>query len=192
MGIRIDIQQVKAAIAKSSRPEPPACATTRDAAVFVLFVQREGTNLLYIRRADRGDPWSGQIAFPGGHVDGDDPSSLAAAYRETEEEIGIPQSSIAFVGELGVFPTQFEDVRVRVFVGEWSGRDMLRPDPREVAEVFETPVRDLLDIEQRGEFDNIATNELRRRLIYPVYAGEVWGVTARITHYLLGLIRRSL
>ena len=42
------------------------------AAVFVLLVERDEPNLLFIRRAERGDPWSGQIAFPGGRVEDQD------------------------------------------------------------------------------------------------------------------------
>lgn len=190
--VRIDVEQLASLIARHRPPALSVRASARDAAVFAIFVPREETNLLYIRRAERGDPWSGQIAFPGGHVDGVDASPLAAAYRETHEEIGVPESSISFLGELGVFPTQFQDVKVRVFAGEWHGRDALRPDPHEVAEIFEVPVRELLEIERRGSFDNFAPGEMLRGLIYPVCAGEVWGVTARITHDLLGLIRQTL
>ncbi len=190
--MRLDLQQFSTLVTQGPAHAHAAASDSRDAAVFALFVQREETNLLYIRRAERGDPWSGQIAFPGGHVDVADASPLAAAYRETQEEIGITASGISCLGELGVFPTQFEDVKVRVFVGEWNGRDPLRPDPLEVAEVFETPVRSLLEIEKQGNLEEVAANEMRLRLIYPVCAGEIWGVTARITHFLLGLIRRSL
>lgn len=43
-----------------------------------------------IKRAERiGDPWSGHMAFPGGHLDADDEHALGAARRETWEEIGL-------------------------------------------------------------------------------------------------------
>ncbi len=48
------------------------------------------TDLLFIRRAEKsGDPWSGHMAFPGGHMESSDASLLAAAIRETQEEIGL-------------------------------------------------------------------------------------------------------
>lgn len=51
----------------------------------------QGAQVLLIERAHRdGDPWSGNMAFPGGRVDGSDEDSASyAACRETREEIGI-------------------------------------------------------------------------------------------------------
>jgi 8-oxo-dGTP pyrophosphatase MutT (NUDIX family) len=46
--------------------------------------------LLFIRRATRaGDPWSGDLAFPGGRRDSDDDSDLAVAVRESREELDL-------------------------------------------------------------------------------------------------------
>jgi len=75
----------------------------RLAAVLALFVDRGATNLLLIRRADRGDPWSNHIAFPGGHIEPGDADAFAAACRETAEEVGIPREAIAPLGDLGTF-----------------------------------------------------------------------------------------
>ena len=50
----------------------------------------EGTELLFIQRAAHpDDPWSGQIGFPGGRVEGSDRDPLEAARRETLEEVGL-------------------------------------------------------------------------------------------------------
>lgn len=47
-------------------------------------------DLLFIKRATvQGDPWSGQMAFPGGHMDATDENLIMAAIRETEEETGV-------------------------------------------------------------------------------------------------------
>jgi 8-oxo-dGTP pyrophosphatase MutT (NUDIX family) len=46
--------------------------------------------LLFIKRAEfAGDPWSGQIAFPGGRHEPQDASLLETATRETREELGL-------------------------------------------------------------------------------------------------------
>jgi 8-oxo-dGTP pyrophosphatase MutT (NUDIX family) len=57
--------------------------------------------VLFIKRAEHPqDPWSGQIALPGGRRDETDPDLLATAVRETEEETGLRLSSADLVGEL--------------------------------------------------------------------------------------------
>lgn len=52
--------------------------------------KEQGLSVLMIQRAlKNGDPWSGHMAFPGGHMDKSDASIMAAAQRELEEEVGI-------------------------------------------------------------------------------------------------------
>lgn len=77
------------------------------AAVAVLFKRTpsRGGEFLLIRRAKRlGDPWSGQVAFPGGRVKSADRSFLETAKRETKEEVGIDLSTRAeFLGYMKPF-----------------------------------------------------------------------------------------
>ena len=56
----------------------------------VLRFGEKGPEVLFIERAVKeGDPWSGQMAFPGGRTELKDKSSLDTARRETLEEIGF-------------------------------------------------------------------------------------------------------
>ena len=78
---------------------------TRQAAVAVILREhheRTGqSDLLFIQRANRdGDPWSGQMAFPGGHREPEDTSLMAAAMRETDEEIGLSLANAEYLGAL--------------------------------------------------------------------------------------------
>ncbi len=80
----------------------PQDAPQRAAVAAILQPGRDCPEVLLILRAEMaGDPWSGQIAFPGGRVEKTDSSSRAAAERETFEEIGInlPKSSL-YLGRL--------------------------------------------------------------------------------------------
>jgi 8-oxo-dGTP pyrophosphatase MutT (NUDIX family) len=62
----------------------------RAAVAAVLRRGHAGAELLFIQRAAHpGDPWSGQIAFPGGRTDPDDPAPIDTARRETWEELGL-------------------------------------------------------------------------------------------------------
>lgn len=52
-------------------------------------------HLLMIQRARReGDPWSGQMAFPGGRQSPTDRNILHTACREAEEEVGLDPTSL--------------------------------------------------------------------------------------------------
>ena len=81
---------------------------TREAAVAAILRPGDHTEALFILRASReGDPWSGQMAFPGGHKDPEDISIRHTAERETWEEIGLDLSRHArHLGEL-------DQIRVR-------------------------------------------------------------------------------
>jgi len=75
---------------------------TRQAAVAVILRARpEDIGILFIKRADkRGDPWSGHMAFPGGHREPGDADARAAAERETLEEIGLDLTGAEYLGPL--------------------------------------------------------------------------------------------
>ncbi|MFT4714450.1 MAG: 8-oxo-dGTP pyrophosphatase MutT (NUDIX family), partial [Candidatus Azotimanducaceae bacterium] len=81
---------------------------TREAAVATILRPGNQTEAMFILRASRdGDPWSGQMAFPGGHRDPGDLSIRHTAERETWEEVGLDLSSHAHhLGEL-------DQIRVR-------------------------------------------------------------------------------
>jgi len=81
--------------------------STRQAAVAVILREPvagpadEGPDILFIKRAEkRGDPWSGHMAFPGGHREEVDHDLRSAAMRETYEEIGLDLSSAEYLGPI--------------------------------------------------------------------------------------------
>lgn len=84
------------------RPQPLDTGNAREAAVAVVLRPRDrDTEVLFIQRAVKAsDPWSGQMAFPGGHRDPGDPHLRAAAERETLEELGLDLSGAAYLGTL--------------------------------------------------------------------------------------------
>ena len=77
-------------------------ASTRQAAVAVVLREfSTGPEVLFIKRAIKaGDPWSGQMAFPGGHRDETDPGLKEAAMRETFEEVGLDLTNADYLGAL--------------------------------------------------------------------------------------------
>ncbi len=98
----LPIADIEARLAASEPLRHAVTAATRQAAVAVVLREwGEDTEVLFIKRAEkRGDPWSGQMAFPGGHREPDDADLAAAAMRETHEEVGLAIARSQLIGEL--------------------------------------------------------------------------------------------
>ena len=106
------------------------------AAVALIWNSNE---FLLIKRADQeGDPWSGQMALPGGHREPSE-SCMETAVRETMEETGLSISVNKF---LGIYYTLNGHLNVAAFECTSDGRDVL-PD-NEVAKFFWVPENSLI------------------------------------------------
>ncbi len=138
----LDLERIRRCLS-SAPSKPSAPADTRQAAVAVILRDRAGvTEVLFIKRATKdGDPWSGHMAFPGGHKDPEDVDLLSAAIRETDEEIGLDISRAPVIGSL---PAQRpmsvrRTMLVQPFVFEIEGDPSFTPN-HEVADVVWTPL----------------------------------------------------
>lgn len=114
------------------------------AAVLVPLVMREGLSLLLTERGRHLSTHSGQIAFPGGRSDDTDRDPVHTALREAEEEIGLAASHVEVLGTLPVYVTG-SAYRVTPVVALVRPGFELRPNPDEVADVFEVPLHFLMN-----------------------------------------------
>ena len=148
------------------------------AAVLVPLVNRpDGLNVLLTQRSADLPDHPGQISFPGGRVEPDDRDDAAAALREVVEEIALPLERISILGELARYET-VTGYRVTPVVGWVEPPFALRPDPVEVADVFEVPLAFLLEpANQLRHFRMIGP---RRRDYWAIPYGDryIWGATA--------------
>ena len=98
----IDLPSIRQRLAGHQGETVAPGRSTRQAAVAVILREQRGqTEILFIKRAEKaGDPWSGQMAFPGGHREGADADLKAAAVRETLEEIGLDLAASEYLGAL--------------------------------------------------------------------------------------------
>jgi len=172
--------------AAGSRTGPDKPKDKSVAAVLVpLFEREEQLHVLYTRRSDRLLSHQGQVAFPGGKVDLADADLVATALREAHEEIGLHPQTVEIIGSLTTMGTMASGYSVAPFVGVIHEPIKLRPNPREVAEIFSVPLNVLSDQRFRGSY------KWQSGGTYPaiLYADQtIWGLTLRITLSLLELL----
>lgn len=158
-------------------------AGARRAAVAVVVSDEPAPALLFIRRQERaGDPWSGQMAFPGGFRAGPDESAIETARRETLEETGLDLAGARGVGPL-------DDLNPRtpflppLVVTPWvfvvPARAAVVPGAEAEAAVW-IPVADLLTAEYRTTFVFQLPGHSREFPAIQVGPHLIWGLTERI------------
>ena len=165
----------------------PTDIVSAPAAVLVGLVPRaSATQVLLTRRTDSLRQHGGQVSFPGGRIEAADADAVAAAIRETREEIGLAPSQIQPLGFLDPLLT-ITGFRVQPVVAMLDVGYVAHPDPGEVADVFEVPLSFLLDPV------NLVTHTLdyrgrpRQVLEYRYPTQRIWGATASM---LLNLRQR--
>jgi 8-oxo-dGTP pyrophosphatase MutT (NUDIX family) len=151
-----------------------------EAAVLIGLVERPGgTQVLLTRRTDDLRNHAGQVSFPGGRLELDDADAVAAAMRETYEEVGIPPVQVVPLGYLDAFTT-ITGFRVLPVVATIASDYVARPDPNEVAEVFEVPLSFLLDPANLGSLSLEHRGRVRQVWEFTYPGQRIWGVTAAI------------
>ncbi len=166
----------------------------RKAAVALIFrAGQEGSpELLFIKRAEYpGDPWSGQIAFPGGREESGDSSLLETATRETREETGIDLARegmvVGVLDDLRPRTVRLPAVVVRPFVAVLERSEPLELSP-EVALAFWIPFGTLAHKEAWREDTVVARGVQINARVFRHEDHVIWGMTERILAQLLELI----
>ena len=168
----------------------------RPAAVALVLIERaDGVAALFIRRAVReGDPWSGQVALPGGHHETGDPDLLATALRETREETGVELGHAVLLGVLDDLhprtPT-LPPVVVRPFVFALTAAPPLVLND-EVERAFWLPLDRLAAPGVRGDVTITVRGTELTLPAYRVGDDVIWGMTERILTPFLELVRRRM
>ena len=160
------------------------------AAVLVPIVDRPGgLTVLFTQRTTHLKAHAGQISFPGGRAEPSDPTVEFTALRETREEIGLPLERIEVLARMPEYLTR-TGFRVTPVVGLLTPPFELLPDDREVAEVFEVPLRFLLEKENYRKEIRELQGRMAHYYVIQYNERRIWGVTAgmlvNLCHYLAG------
>jgi 8-oxo-dGTP pyrophosphatase MutT (NUDIX family) len=194
----LTIDEIRATL--RSRPHEPAAFEPHPGQAAVAMILAEGENDLdvcFIRRAERrGDPWSGQVAFPGGRAGPSDPNASAVAERETFEEIGLELKTDHLIGPLPVRSIERQELALLspfvYFVGAAARATATVRERHEVDSVFWVPLHHL--------FDEAAATELEYPLLgtrtrFPgIRYGDhvIWGLTLRVLESFAEIMQQNL
>jgi 8-oxo-dGTP pyrophosphatase MutT (NUDIX family) len=123
-----------------------------------------------IKRVQRdGDPWSGQMALPGGKRDRDDANLAMTARRETYEELGLALDDA--LGGLPASRRKSAPGTLATYIFTLEHMPPLTPEPGEVAAAWWCPVTHLIDPSCRIRY--------RSRPAIAFADEPIWGLTYR-------------
>jgi 8-oxo-dGTP pyrophosphatase MutT (NUDIX family) len=189
---------------------PSAVEGEADTAVLVPLVPiGSSIALLYTRRAEHLSSHPGEVSFPGGWTQPDDPDAVAAALREAREEVGLRAEDVAVLGHVGDVPT-LDGRTLRALAGRLSPTTRLGEPvtPGEVAERLLVPLEGLrtgeapvpevpAPLDELGRAHGVQGYEARSveqeareaQVVHYWHLAEdttVWGLTGAVTAELMG------
>lgn len=161
----------------------------RAAVLLPLYDTGNEPHIVFTKRSELVEHHKGQISFPGGAHDAEDPDLAHTAVRETFEEIGVSMDHVELLGQLDEMIT-ISNFLVRPFVGRITepGPYPFAHSEIEVAEILEVPLSHL-----RDESNVLAEQRVYQGRDVTMYSYTfrdhvIWGATARILHQFLDLL----
>ncbi|MDP2409293.1 MAG: CoA pyrophosphatase [Pseudolabrys sp.] len=161
----------------------------RPAAVLIAVIDHPEPTVLLTQRAQHLPNHPGQISFPGGKIEKDDADPLAAALRETEEEVGLDRSHVEPLGYLDLYMTTL-GYRIVPTIARVKPGFTLTLNTGEVDNAFEVPLAFLMDMANMQRHSRDWQGMTRH--YYAITFGEryIWGVTAGMLRNLYDRIYR--
>ena len=187
---RVDVDMLRRTFAGRTGA-PSSVEGTEDVSpsgVLAAFWEHEGSlEVLLTRRSQGLRTHKGEVSFPGGRSNPGE-ELLAAALRETGEEVDLDIAQVEVLGELDHLMTVTSRSFIVPFVGLLSARPTdLVPNPTEVDAVLFVPVDELLldEVyrEERWRWDGAE----RSIFFFDLVGDTIWGATAAMLRHLLGL-----
>jgi 8-oxo-dGTP pyrophosphatase MutT (NUDIX family) len=188
------LDEIRRALAAHAANSIEGEAASRAAVAMVLRETSGGPEVLFIERASHpADPWSGQMAFPGGRVEPSDANAREAAERETLEEVGVELAEAERLGRLDDKPGNPKsrlDLVISVYVYRVTAPIRLVTNC-EVRSAFWFPIPALAEPARR-------VTHVVRNLPFPgILVGEpdrhvVWGLTYSFLESFFSALGRPL
>jgi 8-oxo-dGTP pyrophosphatase MutT (NUDIX family) len=165
--------------------------TLKPAGVLVPIVNRkDGPTIILTQRTAHLKKHAGQISFPGGGWEAQDPHLEATALRETEEEIGLHNRHIEVLGQLSLYETSTA-YGVTPVVGWVEPPFDLTVDPFEVAEAFEVPLAWIMQRSNHQKEARVRDGRRRHYYVLPYEGRFIWGATAGMLVNLVDVLEEK-
>ena len=192
----VTFHQIRSAL-DARRPSLLSPASrTRAAVAMILRPTDAGPQMLFVERARHdGDPWSGDLGFPGGKVEkGEEENPRLTAERETFEEIGIDLTGVRFLGRLDDIEGAHLPIIVSCFV-YGIGQNVPWTFNEEIRDAFWFPLQDLVDPVRHVD---VPVNFRDLQLVRPAICllgperTVLWGITYRLVCQFLRLLGHEI
>jgi len=194
----LTLDQIRQLLADRDHEPVPFEASPMQAAVAMILAEgRDDLDVCFIRRAEReGDPWSGQVAFPGGRAEARDPNANAVAERETYEEIGLKLDPAHLIAPLPVRPIDRQHLNhlspFVYYVDEHTRNSARVAERHEVASVFWVPLHHLFEPSAATDLEYPLAGTAQRFPGIRYQDHVIWGLTLRILESFADIMQREL
>lgn len=193
------LEQPQLQMLRDYQPRERAQASLMKAAVAIILRDGEqGTEVLLMQRAFHpNDPWSGQMAFPGGKIDPVDDSSKAAAIREAFEEVGADLREQDYLGRLddlyGLKVNKVFSVHIACYVFK-PERELSLTANEEVADMVWLPLSHLNSRDNSHDFVHPSEPSLTMPavMINQDKSQILWGLSLRMLSNFYGVLGKSM
>jgi len=188
----LDLEQIKLIIGSHKPIHLPDDGSKRGAVVIPLFIRNNQIHVLFTKRTEDMPTHKGQISFPGGRKEETDQTLLACALRETSEEIGLSKTSLEVLGELNQIKTHTSNFLLSVFVCLVHYPFHLTINEKEVDEIIEVPLKELLNKQKWTFKDFTVENRTHQVWFFEFNDKVIWGATAEIIQQFMSLFHDEL
>lgn len=158
-----------------------------EAAVLVPLTQSATPELLLTLRAQGLSTHGGEVAFPGGRRDPEDPNLTFTALRESQEEVGLDPKLVELTGELSPLVSR-HGIKVTPYVGVIPDQLKYQANAAEIASIFSVPLEYFVEDPRHSthRIDYLGKSWYVPSYTYADY--KIWGLTAVMVVELVNVV----
>jgi len=159
-----------------------------NAAVSLILISvRQDFKILFVKRVERlSDPWSGQIAFPGGKKESEDKCLKDTIIRETFEETNIKLDEDNLIGVLEAIDSgHFSNIRILPFISLLKGPQIIKLNKKELDNYFWYSYKKIRTNRSLVEINS------KKEPAYILGEAVVWGITYKILREFCEIIEKE-